>query len=245
MNKIYFGLVFAAALTACTTDSNFTSDDDARDESSFAKIDVVTGSLEDARDGKTYKTVQIKDQTWMAENLRFEAKGSSCSQEGENNCETDGRLYTWAAAMDSSETVPCGNKKVCDLADSTTQPKVKGVCPEGWHLPSDSEWDALIGATGDTEHAALALKSKNEWKSYPGVDQYQFNVIPTYSRSTDGSLSSLKTNALFWTSTEFVQTNSSGAYSNNACGRYFENQNFVEHRSFDKRTAHSVRCIKD
>ena len=209
-----------------------------------SEYDEITNTLKDLRDGKTYKTVAIGSRVWMAENLKYAAEGSACSSDDEANCDTDGRLYKWAIAMDSSETVPCGNKIVCDLADSTTQPTVRGICPEGWHLPSDADWDALIAATGDTEHAAKALKSKDSWKSYPGEDVYQFNVKVTPYRGTDGGLNTFGT-ALFWSSTEFVQSNANGLYSNNACGRLFDNQNFVTHNSYSKKQAMAVRCVKD
>lgn len=244
MNKIYFAMAMGVVMAACSTESTSSINSAEADKGSFAKIDVVAGTLEDARDGKVYKTVQIKDQTWMAENLKYAAEGSACSSDDEANCDADGRLYKWAIAMDSSETVPCGNKIVCDLADSTTQPTVRGICPEGWHLPSDADWDALIAATGDTEHAAKALKSKDSWKSYPGEDVYQFNVKVTPYRGTDGYLNTFGT-ALFWSSTEFVQSNANGLYSNNACGRLFDNQNFVTHNSYSKKQAMAVRCVKD
>ncbi len=243
MNKIYFALAFSAIFAACTTDDGPTQEDIKDSQSNFAKIEVVTGTLEDARDNKLYKTVQIKDQTWMAENLNYAAEGSFCPQGEEGNCDLLGRLYTWSVAMDSSETAPCGYKVACDLADSTTMPKVRGICPEGWHLPSDAEWDALIAATGDEDHAAKALKSKDVWTQDAGEDLYQFSVKPTGYRSTDGSF--YQFDAHFWSSTEFVQTNANGKYSNNACGRFIDRDYSVKHRSFDKRMARSVRCIKD
>lgn len=237
MNKIYLALSLGAVLAACSTDTGSTQAD-AQGETNFAKINVIVGTLEDARDGKSYKTVQINDQVWMAENLNYAIDSSFCAHGIEVNCEEYGRLYKWADVMDSSVT-GCGNKVICDLADSVSQPKVQGICPEGWHVPSDAEWDTLIKATGDVDHAAKALKTKSAWGAYPGADVYKFNVHPTGYRRTDGDFDNY--DAYFWTSTETV----SGSSSTNAWARYINNDDAVIRRYFDKRTARSVRCIKD
>lgn len=108
----------------------------------------------DERDGNIYHTVLIGDQCWMKENLNYAAELSVCYDEyyeGDIFCESYGRLYSWEWAMagqESSNTIPSG---------------VQGVCPAGWHLPSDAEWQILLEYLMD-EHGL-----SNEWCELDGV----------------------------------------------------------------------------
>ena len=150
---------------------------------------VVTGSVTDSRDNKTYKTVQIGSQTWMAENLNFEATNSYCFKNSAEYCAEYGRLYTWGAAMDSvgewSE-----NSKGCGDYDSDCSPTypVRGVCLDGWHLPSRAEWDTLFSAVGGKSTAGKVLKSMSGWenwdkKSGNGTDDFGFSAFPAGYRN--------------------------------------------------------------
>ena len=91
------------------------------------------GSLTDDRDGQTYKTVKIGEQIWMAENLNYEELNSYCYNDSAEYCAKYGRLYTWAAAMDSAGEWS-NNGRACGLNMMTCSPKypVRGICPEGW-----------------------------------------------------------------------------------------------------------------
>ncbi|MGM9985219.1 MAG: fibrobacter succinogenes major paralogous domain-containing protein [Fibrobacter intestinalis] len=127
------------------------------------------------RDGQTYKTVQIGNQTWMAENLNYETDDSYCYDEPAN-CRKYGRLYTW------------------DLAP----------CPSGWHLPSKVEWDTLFTAVGGEDVAGLKLKSTSGWyNDGNGTDEYGFSVLPAGYRNGDGDYLSADKDATFWSSTEY------------------------------------------
>lgn len=123
--------------------------------------DIDYGSMTDSRDGKVYKTVEIGDLVWMAENLNYADSVTTTSLKGKSwcyndvaaNCDVAGRLYTWAAAIDSvalasdeENPLDCGDGKTCALPDT-----VYGVCPPDWHLPTYAEWNALFKAVGGIE----------------------------------------------------------------------------------------------
>jgi uncharacterized protein (TIGR02145 family) len=134
----------------------------------------------DERDGKTYKYVTIGTQTWMAENLNYTPRrgNSWCYKNKESECVRYGRLYDWQTAMAGS-------------AGSKTNPSgVQGVCPNGWHLPSDAEWTELVTFVendgGCTSCAWKKLKAASNWSSGGnGTDDYGFSALPGGIFNTD------------------------------------------------------------
>jgi uncharacterized protein (TIGR02145 family) len=137
------------------------------------------GSMTDARDKITYKTVKIGTQTWMAENLNYNVKGSLCYENNPANCAKYGRLYKWASVMGFAES--CNTKTVANCA--TVAPKHKDVCPDGWHIPSKAEYDALSSYVesnkGCSDCDAKHLKAKSGWvRAGNGTDEYGFSALP-------------------------------------------------------------------
>ena len=132
--------------------------------------------------GRTYKTIQIGSQTWMAENLNYEYKidgstyGNFCYKLSADSCGKYGRLYTWAAAMDTA-TTGCGRGAAC----SASSGRVQGVCPNGWHLPDSAEWEALFAVVGGANRAGETLRAFTGWESGPvsGTDLYGFSALPS------------------------------------------------------------------
>ena len=233
--------------------------------SSAASSSSVLGTMTDERDGQTYKTVKIGTQTWMAENLNYAYTGVPYRYERDNevytsdstswcynnvpaNCTKYGRFYTWAAAMDSvgewsTNDKGCGFDVVC----SPTYP-VRGVCPEGWHLPTEAEFKALftaVGGTQDAENEVLwnnvgkMLKSISGWKSSGnGTDAYAFSALPAGIKYNDRNFSFEGYLAYFWSSTEYDSYNAYYMYLDS-------NDDDVYLGNRYKNYGFSVRCVKD
>ena len=244
------------AKSSSSKDSKSSSSDEKNSSSSSVALPCKTetednceyGSLTDDRDGQTYKTVKIGEQWWMAENLNYryiqqtadEDSSSYCYNDNPANCAKYGRLYLWSAAMDSAGIIPgnsangCGDGKICNLGNV----KVRGVCPEGWHLPDTTEWNALFNAVGGKETAGIMLKSTEGWKKNGnGSDSYFFSALPAGLRDIDGGYG-YEGYTFFWSSTE--------RNSGNACLmglRYCDG--LADLLSDGKSNGFSVRCLKD
>ena len=211
------------------------------------------GELKDSRDGQTYKTVKIGDQWWMAENLNFDpGQGGSddakydwswCYKDNADNCVKYGRLYTWAAAIDSvklatdvENPLDCGYGKVCGLASADSATLIQGICPNGWHLPSETEWEKLFEVVGGQSTAGNVLKSQTGWESKNGTDAFGFSAVSAGHRNVFGAYNGNA--AYFWGSTE--------ANRYYACRMYLEyNYDNAALTRYDKFLGHSVRCVKD
>ena len=203
---------------------------------------VKKGSFKDTRDGKTYKTVQLGNQTWMAENLNLHMDDSWCYERKIDNCKKYGRLYTWK--------------------------KAEKACPVGWHLPSRSEWRDLVSFVSENSKSkpGNALRAKDDWKvkkkkkkiydQHTGepiyLDEYEiintgtndfgFAALPAGYVSKDGNLSDkIKERALFWSSSK-----EKGKKSKKAFARMLEygDESFHENK-YSTDNAFSVRCLKD
>jgi len=191
--------------------------------------------------GQIYKTVKIGDQTWMAANLNYNAPGSKCYNNDPTNCEKYGRLYNWSTAMGISTSY---NSNYYNPSASI---KYRGVCPEGWHIPSDAEWDKLMTSVGGSSAAGKHLKAKEGWnncgpsgsgKSYSCEDTYGFSALPGAFGSSDGSFYDVGYRGSWWSSSEY---SASGAYYR-YMGYYYEDAYYYYN---NKSFLFSVRCLQD
>ena len=191
-------------------------------------LPACSESFTDSRDGQSYDVVKIGNLSWMAENLNYATEGSACPDGDSRNCKRLGRLYTWAEA--------------------------KTVCPEGWRLPTKSDFEALvIAASGDAAqpHAGAKLKSRDGWfKKGNGTDDFGFIALPAGYRGAilkadDGSITGGKFDgiggyAYFWSADEDAENPESNAYylflsfSSDAASL----------NSFAKEDYRSVRCVR-
>lgn len=112
----------------------------------MALIACENGTMTDPRDGKTYKTVKIGEQVWMADNLDYWTPNSKSYE----NC-TDFHYRPC-----NSDKEDC-SKKNCQLYDWNT---ANHVCPVGWHLPNKEEFKLLLKSVGEISDHGSYMVSK-------------------------------------------------------------------------------------
>jgi len=204
--------------------------------------------------GETYGTVQIGTQCWFSKNLNVGTmlvNGSTppddtpptannpstvqkwCYDSSSANCTTDGGLYTWAEAN--------GLANSCN--SSTCTPTAQGICPTGWHVPTDTEQYTLenyLKTSGQTCNASRV----NAWDCSDAGTKLKsggssgFNGLLAGNRSTDGSFGNRATSTLFWSSSAY---DASGAWN-----RYLYSGYATVYRYNDnKANGFSVRCLKN
>lgn len=225
----------------------------------LAFSDIVYGVLMDERDDQIYSTVRIGSQTWMAENLRYfpgfpdEPERLNLVTDGSvtepryyiygydrtpeslaaasENFVNYGVLYNWPAAMagaTSSSSNPSG---------------VQGVCPDGWHLPSEAEWVQLTTFVGANAASKLKETGTDFWNESIGVtNEYGFSARGGGSRqpisSVPAGFYNLRINGHWMTSTQATETDMIAAWmqANSSTGGY---------QTASKEYGGSVRCVKD
>lgn len=180
--------------------------------------------LVDARDGQRYSVVQFGNKRWMAQNLNYDVQGSIINPN--NPLTIYGRLYT--------------------------QEQAQIACPEGWHLPTDTEWKLLeyqywnvstpelelLGSRGGL--IGLELKSKTGWSQRNGTNELEFNAYPAGKyNGNSGKFEDLGWRAYFW-------TNSDSSASSSGWTRGFSwFQNGVYREAHPKAHSLSCRCVED
>ena len=191
---------------------------------------ITYGTMEDPRDHKTYKTVVIDGITWMAENLNFAGNKtgeSFCFNDEDRFCDVYGRLYSRDAAMNDAKC----DKRSCDLGDGPIQ----GVCPNGWHIPSETEMNNLLIFAGNK---AWPLISAESWKSSiaAGSNSLGLSLIGAGDYDSSKHFEHLGEDAFVWVYYEGMQTYLLIRISDNhaAVFRYNNSQMYI-----------NVRCVKN
>jgi len=159
-----------------------------------------------------------------------------CYDNDTNNCNTYGGLYQWDEMM-----------------QYTTQQGAQGICPDGWHVPSDEEWKILEGAVdsqypvGDPEwdqhgfrgyDAGTNLKTTSGWSYGNGTDLYGFAALPGGYRYGNGFFYGIGSYGYWWSFTEY-----SSSYAWYRTLRYYYDG--VRRSSNYKTSGFSLRCLKD
>jgi len=208
----------------------------------ISEIDSITfqttGTVTDY-DSNVYKTVKIGDQWWMAENLKVThyrngdpipnvtdatewnalTTGAYCNYDNNSsNAEIYGRLYNWYAVTDSN------------------------IAPEGWHVPSDAEWETLVNYLGGGSVAGGKLKETGttHWNSpnEGATNESGFAALPGGYRYVNGYFYYLGDFAHVWSSTEY------GSYSAWARKLYYGGAH-VNRYDYYKQDGFSVRLVRD
>jgi uncharacterized protein (TIGR02145 family) len=226
------------------------SGDDVPELSSSSDGDVVPSSSSDAAPvgpvlygGQTYRTVRIGTQIWFAENLNYAGEDPDnpigrCYGDKPDNCTIYGRLYDWATAVGFPSSC---NESSCL---SQIQSKHKGICPSGWHIPSEGDWETLMDYVGGYETAGTKLKAESGWEDYGGqssngTDQYGFSALPGGGGYSDNNFINVGLFGDWWSASEID--------SNYAYYRYmgFNLESTIWIYLDGKSYLRSVRCLQD
>ena len=229
--------------------TNLASPAGSSDAATKAYVDALEQQLTDLRemlvsygtlvrdfDGNIYNTVRIGTQVWMSENLRTKhyADGTPVAvyYSANNNSANDesyGLLYNWNTAMNGA-------------ASSTANPSgIVGICPTGWHMPSDAEWKQLetyLGMAADQLNLTMQWRGTNQGTQLKPGGSSGFNADFAGIRYNFDNFTLFNSDGQYWSSTESgttaglmrgVATTQTGVYRNGLLKTYYIN----------------VRCIKD
>jgi uncharacterized protein (TIGR02145 family) len=210
----------------------------------FSSKAQKAGTFTDTRDGHVYQLVKIGKQVWMAENLAYLPRVNRVSDsQFEGKCFY---VYGYNGENLSEATAGPNYKKYGVLYNWDA---ANGSCPEGWHLPTDQEWNELEKClamnTDETVtrgwrgsgSAGKKLKSASDWKMNGGTAETGFHALPGGCRGYEG-YGSLGFCAYFWTSSP---AGGDDGWRRGYCGDDNGSCREEERRYFGL----SVRCVKD
>jgi uncharacterized protein (TIGR02145 family) len=218
-------------------------------------------------DGNSYNTVLIGTQCWTKENLKV-TKYNDGTAIPLNNTYTSGTVSTvWQGLRTGAYTIyGNGSSTGTDASNygflynwyaakgisSTGSVSYKNLCPTGWHVPSDSDWNKLVkfiasGADTSSSSSTQSTTAGGKLKSTstlwstgtPGTDDYGFSALPGGCRSFDGSFNNIRDDAFFWSANEL---DSNYAYFRNLKSNL---SSVYRYHYFFKWRGASVRCLKD
>ena len=159
---------------------------------SLLNPDVEYGELLDERDNHVYRTLKLGDQVWMAQNLNYAADSSYCFDNDSANCDMYGRLYPWHVAVGKTLEECPQDSSECDLSADYIDDKkhVIGICPAGFHVPTDSDFIELgryfgheynIETSNHMSYVAEYLLSPHKWYE---MNENRFVAHRTYTNES-------------------------------------------------------------
>ncbi len=192
-------------------------------------------------EGESYEAVLIGTQTWLARNLNYDVPNNVtdvCYDNNPDNCVTYGRLYNWATAM--ALPSDCNNS----TCSSQIQSKHRGICPEGWHIPSNADWDRLYSSVSDKNTAGKHLKAASGWNSgCNGTDLFGFSALPGGETFSEVGFYGVGGSGLWHSASEDRNNDRDG--SNYSCNMFCESEYAGCFSNFYKSAFISVRCLQD
>jgi uncharacterized protein (TIGR02145 family) len=249
MRKILIIMFTCLYFWSCQKDSgNSNNNDNNTTETSHTcgskdvhNASKIYGTIKDV-DGNSYKTIQIGTQTWMAENLKTTRyrnntqipnttdatqwtnlkSGARCSYQNQtsNDC-PNGKMYNWYAAVNSNK-----------------------ICPEGWHIPSDDEWETLSNYLGGEDEAGGKMKTTGTkywyYLNIGATNSSGFSAVASGGRYEEGNFRHLGLDIHFWSST------GESNLSDKAYYRDIDNTSGMLVRdTYPKYYGFYIRCVKD
>jgi uncharacterized protein (TIGR02145 family) len=246
------------------TTLNVNSDDGSKEITVLAEgifdFSSCGGDFTDSRDGQVYPTVQIGTQCWMSKNMNIGTRvaGSNynthqtsgiqkmCYDNSESNCDIYGGLYSW------NETVNGENSyDIKYVSGSSTM--IQGICPDGWHVPSDEEFKTLekyLGMSSSEADDYTAWRGTDEGRKLKSRDywyEYDASTSGTNSSGWSGRPGGIRNNSggtfhyvgaygYWWSSSEY--SSSSAWYRDLSY-----NEARVDRTTYNKSSGFSVRCL--
>jgi len=217
----------------------------------FSSLHCFSQATVTDKSGNVYKTVKIGAQIWMAENLRTEKfnNGDPIEQI------TSNRYWQEVSVFAMNDTTLEEIWPVMSYYNNEKQKNNalynwyvviddRGVCPQGWHVPSTEEFDELIDYLGGIEKASSKLKSTTLWKTV-GTNSSGFNVFPVGFRVGSGEFDGKNEETGFWTD-EIIETRRNinlVLWANVLKIKSTNTETEISTNFFN--AAHSVRCLKN
>ncbi len=184
--------------------------------------DLKYKSFVDSRDGKIYWTIKIGRKEWMVQNLDYNLSGMSWYYNDSEKNKVYGKLYSGQAIASNKE----------------------GICPLGWHIPSESEWRELLSEFGGEKTAGASVKESSDsfWSKSKNIrnNESGMTILPSGSRDRKPSYSNLGKYAFFWTSTS-VPKKPENFYKVDF--GFMRDQAIINAGTLD--WSYSIRCVKD
>ena len=249
ISSLLLGVVFLSGCsnkqqtsqTQSTTIQSSVAQNTTTNQPSSTPANVICDKQVKDADGKVYGTVKIGTQCWMAENMKVGVKidGKSkpsnnekiekwCYDNNETHCSSDGGLYNWDEAMQYS-----------------TKEGTQGICPSGWHIPTDTEQYTLesylkdSGQTCDSSRHDIDCGGAGKKLIVGGSSGMNFHFAGYWD---SGSFYDKGLSTEFWSSSE---SNVTDAYSRGISESNSNRDGQIIRFANYKTDGYSVRCIKD